>query len=105
MFLIRGRHGSGAILKALDAVAEETGEAARQDAALALTERVAARMETELAGRVPQVEEIQDIVENVLIESGRARAAKAYILYRARRSQAREMKNHLISAAFLQDSR
>ena len=88
---------AGAILKALDAVAEETGEAARQDAALALTERVAARMETELAGRVPQVEEIQDIVENVLIESGRARAAKAYILYRASRSRAREMKSHLMN--------
>ncbi len=87
---------AGAILKALAAVAEDTGEAVRQDAALALTERVVARMDSELSGRVPQVEEIQDIVENVLIDSGHARAAKAYILYRARRSQAREMKSRLM---------
>ena len=70
---------AGAILKALAAVADDTGEAARQDTALALTEQVAERMEKELAGCVPQVEEIQDIVENVLIDSGHGRAAKAYI--------------------------
>ena len=88
---------AGAILKALAAVADDTGEAARQDTALALTEQVAERMEKELAGCVPQVEEIQDIVENVLIDSGHGRAAKAYILYRARRSQAREMKSRLMN--------
>ena len=88
---------AGAILKALAAVAEETGEAPRQDAALALTERVVERMDVELGGRVPQVEEIQDIVENVLIDSGHGRAAKAYILYRARRSQVREMKSRLMN--------
>lgn len=85
-----------AILKALAAVAADTGEPARQDEALALTEQVVLRMGKELSGRVPQVEEIQDIVENVLIDSGRGRAAKAYILYRARRSQAREMKSRLM---------
>lgn len=85
-----------AILKALAAVAADTGEPARQDEALALTEQVVLRMGKELSGRIPQVEEIQDIVENVLIDSGRGRAAKAYILYRARRSQAREMKSRLM---------
>ena len=39
---------AGAILKALAAVADDTGEAARQDTALALTEQVAERMEKEL---------------------------------------------------------
>ena len=37
----------------------------------------------------PSIEEIQDIVEEVLIETGHARTAKAYILYRERRAQAR----------------
>ena len=32
----------------------------------------------------PEVEEIQDIVEKVLIENGHAKTAKAYILYRER---------------------
>ena len=31
---------------------------------------------------VPQIEEIQDSVEKVLIEEGHAKVAKAYILYR-----------------------
>ena len=41
------------------------------------------------AGRIPTVEEIQDIVEEVLIENGHARTAKAYILYREERSRHR----------------
>jgi ATP cone domain len=39
---------------------------------------------------VPGVEEIQDLVEQALVEMGRAPVAKAYILYRDRRSRARE---------------
>ncbi len=35
--------------------------------------------------RVPEVEEIQDAVEKVLIENGHARTAKGYILYRKQR--------------------
>lgn len=38
---------------------------------------------------VPTVEEIQDVVEKVLIESGHARTAKAYILYRDERARRR----------------
>ncbi|MCZ6786909.1 MAG: ATP cone domain-containing protein, partial [Planctomycetota bacterium] len=37
----------------------------------------------------PQIEEIQDMVEKVLIETGHASTAKAYILYRDRRARAR----------------
>ena len=40
--------------------------------------------------RIPEIEDIQDTVEKVLIETGHARTAKAYILYRDRRSRARE---------------
>ncbi len=38
----------------------------------------------------PSVEEIQDLVEEALVEMGRARVAKAYILYRDRRARARD---------------
>jgi uridine kinase len=41
---------------------------------------------------VPNVEEIQDIVEKVLIENGHARTAKAYILYREERARQRRRK-------------
>lgn len=44
----------------------------------------------------PDVEDIQDTVEKVLIESGHARTAKEYILYRAERSRAREMDTRLM---------
>jgi len=47
--------------------------------------------------RVPSVEEIQDLVEKVLIENGHAKTAKAYILYREKRSGARQI-NALIGA-------
>ena len=39
---------------------------------------------------VPGIEEIQDLVENALIEMGRAPVAKAFILYRDRRGRTRE---------------
>lgn len=57
--------------------------------ALTLSSRVAAQ---QAAGELPtpEVEEIQDLVEQALIEMGRAPVAKAYILYRDRRSRARD---------------
>jgi len=45
---------------------------------------------------VPTVEAIQDLIETVLIEQGHARTAKAFILYRARRSRIREGKSELM---------
>ena len=45
---------------------------------------------------IPSVEEIQDAVEKVLIETGHAKTAKAYILYRDRRTRLREAKSELM---------
>lgn len=39
--------------------------------------------------RVPSLEEVQDLVEEALVGLGRTRVARAYILYRDRRSRAR----------------
>lgn len=44
----------------------------------------------------PNVEYVQDAVEKVLVESGHARTAKAYILYRNERSRQREMNTGLM---------
>jgi ribonucleoside-triphosphate reductase len=49
-------------------------------------------------GVVPSVEDVQDAVETTLIENGHARTAKAYILYRARRTRIREAKSELMDA-------
>ncbi len=43
-------------------------------------------------GRVPTVENIQDLVEKILIEKGHAKVAKAYILYRDQHRKIRDSK-------------
>ncbi len=48
------------------------------------------------AQEMPGVEEVQDAVEKVLIERGHARTAKAYILYRDRRTRMREARSELM---------
>ena len=40
--------------------------------------------------QTPTIEEIQDVVEKILIETGHAKTAKAYILYRNERAKTRE---------------
>jgi ribonucleoside-diphosphate reductase alpha chain len=44
---------------------------------------------------IPTVEEIQDVVEKALIETGHAATAKSYIIYRHRKNVEREMKTML----------
>jgi len=46
-------------------------------------------------GRVPTVENVQDLVEKMLIEMGHAKVAKAYILYREQHRKIREGKSLL----------
>ncbi|MFW5867246.1 MAG: anaerobic ribonucleoside-triphosphate reductase [Armatimonadota bacterium] len=47
-------------------------------------------LEKRFGDEVPSIEEIQDMVEKVLIETGHAKTAKAYIIYRQKRSEARD---------------
>jgi len=54
-------------------------------------------------GAMPSVEEIQDLVEKVLIESGHAKTAKAYILYRNQRNETRNLKQSLLNFSELID--
>lgn len=63
---------------------------------LNLAEEVVQLIDEKFAGTIPGVEDIQDAVEKVLIESGHAKTAKMYILYRADRSRVREMNTRLM---------
>ncbi|PAB57366.1 ribonucleoside triphosphate reductase [Anaeromicrobium sediminis] len=47
---------------------------------------------------IPTVEDIQDIVEKVLIEEGHAKTAKAFILYRKKHEEIREVRNLFMDA-------
>jgi len=53
--------------------------------------------------RVPTVEEVQDLVEKMLLESGHAGVAKAYILYREQHSKLRESRKLLEGARNMVD--
>lgn len=64
--------------------------------AMMLADKVCQRLSEEIIGRNPSVEEVQDMVEKVLVEEGHAKTAKAYILYRADRTRAREMDSTLM---------
>lgn len=65
--------------------------------AVSLCEKVLARLDELQKEHAPDVEEVQDMVEKVLIDNGHAMTAKAYILYREKRSSARRL-NSLIGA-------
>lgn len=66
------------------------------DEALAIADKVCQKLSETIIGRNPSVEEVQDMVERVLIEDGHTNTAKAYILYRADRTRAREMNSTLM---------
>lgn len=79
---------TNAVFKAAKSVGGRDYETAKK-----LSDKVAADVKnTFREGQTPTVEQIQDIVEKVLIESGHARTAKAYILYRQERAQIRQEK-------------
>ncbi|KAF5414426.1 MAG: Vitamin B12-dependent ribonucleoside-diphosphate reductase [Candidatus Methanogaster sp.] len=56
-----------------------------------LTDEVVALIEKRIRG-IPTVEDVQNIVEEVLVRHGLYEVAKAYILYRERRSEIRDAK-------------
>jgi ribonucleoside-triphosphate reductase (formate) len=93
-----GREVPFNIEKIANAIFKAAQAAGGQDynTALDLAEEVTRYLEESYSGKVPEVEEIQDAVEKVLIESGHARTAKEYILYRAERTRAREMNTRLM---------
>lgn len=74
-----------AIFKAAQAVGGEDRALADELAAV-----VTVFLEKKYTDNPPGIEDIQDIVEKVLIETGHAKTAKAYILYRDKRAQSRE---------------
>jgi ribonucleoside-triphosphate reductase (formate) len=74
-----------AIFKAAQAVGGEDRDLANDLAGV-----VTMFLEREFEDRVPGIEDIQDVVEKVLIETGHARTAKTYILYREKRARRRE---------------
>ena len=84
--------------KIVDAIAAAGAatEEFKYDRAKQLAEKVVKRAEETITLRTPKVEQIQDIVEQILMESSFKRTAKAYITYRQERNRTREAKSNLM---------
>lgn len=80
-----------AIFKALTA----TGE--NESLAEGLSDKVVFILNERLAGKIPGVEQIQDIVEEVLQKEGPEKTAHAYHTYRQKRAEIREAKWWLLN--------
>lgn len=78
------------IMSAIERAGLETGEFS-ETIADRLTDKVLMRAEKEIDAKVPTVEQIQDIVEEVLLESCYRQTAKAYIIYRDQHKKLREI--------------
>ena len=85
------------ITKAIYGALEEVGQ---PDYSLAqeLSRKVVERLKKKLLPKeIPTVEGVQDTVEQVLMNSGLARVAKAYILYRQKRTEIRRQKQQILN--------
>ena len=85
---------SNAIFKALAATSKTDRGLAEQ-----LTDNVVDKLVEQgfTSSRTPTVEDIQDIVESTLIESGNSDIAKAYIVYRHERRKLRDEKKKILN--------
>jgi len=88
-----------AIFKAVKAVGGDDIQPAKT-----ITNQIVAVLEVLYKdGRIPTVENVQDLVEKMLIESGHAKTAKAYILYREQHNQLRKSKELIKDSIDLMD--
>ena len=87
-----------AIWKAMRSVRDPDEEAAK-----ALCRQVIETLDERFVGENPTVEEIQDLVEETLIKAGWAQTAKAYIIYRKKHEDLREMRGRLTELPLVED--
>lgn len=60
-------------------------------------------VEERVGANIPDIESIQDVVEEVLIKNGHDTVAKAYILYREKRAEARATQNIVVEVGKTMD--
>ncbi|WP_443742182.1 ATP cone domain-containing protein, partial [Tractidigestivibacter sp.] len=86
------------IARAIGKALAETGDPVASDASA--LEALLSRVEQALvATGATEVEQIQDLVERTLMETGHYDAAKAYILYRHRRAELRGTRRAICALA------
>ncbi|UYO47052.1 ribonucleoside triphosphate reductase [Rhodopseudomonas palustris] len=85
------------IRSAIARAGQATGEFGELETAL-LTSQSIKVIAHRFAGTVPQIEQVQDIVEQVLISANHLTTARAYIVYREKRNQARTDRKVAVDA-------
>ena len=80
-----------AVLKAMIATGDDNAAEAAHVANLVTT-----KLEQICGDEAPQIEQVQDLAEKALMETGHEEAAKHYILYRANRTRIREANTSLM---------
>jgi len=87
-----------AIRKAFKAVGEKDGQRVKYLAA-----KVIEKLEKRLKDKIPEVEQVQDIVEEILMRHGHIDVARAYILYRDLRARIRSVYSLVDSDELMED--
>ena len=90
------------IAKAIDSAAKAVG-IDNDSLVQKLTDSVVEIINKEYSNRVPSVEEVQDIVENILVDNRQKEIAKAYIVYRERHRSIRELGEVLNPTGLVED--
>ncbi len=89
---------SDKIRSAIRRAGEATGEFDGDEAGL-LTTQVLKVLRHKFSATTPQIEQIQDVVEQVLISANHLKTARAYIVYREQRHKLRRDKKTLVDVA------
>lgn len=92
------------ITAAIQKAFQATGTSIHPSVIDLLALRVTADFDSKIKNNAVQVEDIQDSVESILIQSGYHEVAKAYILYRKQREKVRDMKSTLLDHKEMIDS-
>lgn len=88
------------ITEAIFKSAQDVGGSDRKLSVL-LAEKVTEILNEKFKNKIPAVEDVQDAVEKVLIETGHAKVAKNYILYRQQKANLRETKEFIVDSVNL----
>ncbi len=87
-----------AIFLAAEKVAKKEEEVPDYNLSEQLTQEVIRVLNSKYTDSIPGVEDIQDVVIKVLIETGHAKTSEEYIIYRTERSRIRNSKTRLMKA-------
>ena len=68
-----------------------------------LSDKVVGKLEKRFSDEIPEIEDIQDLVEATLIEENFSKVAKAYILYRKQREDVRKLKETMLEVDKVMD--